>query len=174
MTATCERCGPVSVYKNDKKSKHYRCGKGRKSKHHGLTGIEEEELKKSATCAICGSTERLVIDHNHATNEVRGVLCTFCNIGLGHFRDDPDRLRLAAKYIEADGRLSLSIERHEMGKKREAYQKAQQALGMARSRASDVEGGSTSDAYEQAHTDLKQAVRNENDTWQQFIEDPQG
>lgn len=61
-----------------------------------------------------------------------------------------------------------------MGKKYEAYQQAQQALGMARYRASDAEGGSTGDAYKQAHTDLEQAVRNENDTWQQFMDDPEG
>lgn len=61
-----------------------------------------------------------------------------------------------------------------MGKKYEAYQQAQQALGMARNRASDTEGGSTGDAYKQAHTDLEQAVRNENDTWEQFRQDPEG
>jgi hypothetical protein len=61
-----------------------------------------------------------------------------------------------------------------MGKKYEAHQKAQQALGMSRYRASDTEGGSTSAAYKQAHTDLEQAVRNENDTWEQFQEDPEG
>lgn len=61
-----------------------------------------------------------------------------------------------------------------MGKKYEAYQQAQQALGMARYRASDSEGGSTGNAYKQAHTDLEQAMINENDTWQQFIEDPEG
>lgn len=61
-----------------------------------------------------------------------------------------------------------------MGKKYEAYQQAQQALGMARYRASDAEGGSTGDAYKQAHTDLEQAVLNENDTWQQFMDDPEG
>lgn len=61
-----------------------------------------------------------------------------------------------------------------MGKKYDAYVQAQQALGMSRSRASDAEGGSTKAGYNQAHTDLEQATRNENDTWQQFIEDPEG
>lgn len=61
-----------------------------------------------------------------------------------------------------------------MGRKYEAYQQAQQALGMARNRASDAEGGSSKAGYQQAHTDLTQAVRNENDTWEQFIEDPEG
>ena len=61
-----------------------------------------------------------------------------------------------------------------MGKKHDAYVQAQQALGMSRYRASDAEGGSSKKEYEQAHTDLEQAVRNENDTWEQFQNDPEG
>lgn len=73
-----------------------------------------------------------------------------------------------------NGRLSFSIEEGEMGRKYEAYQQARQALTETRNRASVVEGGSTGAAYQHAHTELEQAVRNENDTWQQFIEDPEG
>lgn len=61
-----------------------------------------------------------------------------------------------------------------MGKKYDAYLQAQQALGTARYRASDAEGGSSKSEYEQSHTDLEQAVRNENDTWEEFTQDPEG
>ena len=50
-------------------------------------------------CVICGSEERLVVDHDHKTNEVRGLLCQRCNLGLGHFRDDPQLMEFAAQYI---------------------------------------------------------------------------
>lgn len=43
------------------------------------------------------------VDHNHSTGKVRGILCTHCNLGLGHFRDNPDYLRQAAEYLALTG-----------------------------------------------------------------------
>ena len=61
-----------------------------------------KELKASVTqCVICGSGEKLVVDHNHLTGKVRGLLCNHCNRGLGHFRDDPMLLEFAAQYLYA-------------------------------------------------------------------------
>lgn len=50
-------------------------------------------------CVICGSDEPLVVDHDHKTGQVRGMLCNHCNRGLGHFRDDPELLEFAAQYV---------------------------------------------------------------------------
>ena len=61
-----------------------------------------------------------------------------------------------------------------MGKKYEAYQKAVQAEGMAKNRHSDAQGGSSKGMIQEAETNLYQAMNNTNDTWNQFIEDPEG
>lgn len=72
----------------------------------GLSKVEYVRLLESQdrTCAICGglqtnNRENLDVDHNHATNEVRGLLCGMCNRGLGQFRDNPDLLAKAASYL---------------------------------------------------------------------------
>ena len=67
--------------------------------------LSDEHLKhiKQTTkeCVICGSEETLVVDHDHLTGKVRGMLCNHCNRGLGHFRDSPLLLEFAAQYLYA-------------------------------------------------------------------------
>lgn len=41
----------------------------------------------------------LVIDHNHKTGQVRGLLCYRCNTLLGFALDDPEILRAALAYL---------------------------------------------------------------------------
>ena len=58
------------------------------------------ELKKHIKeCIICGATSTLVVDHCHKTGVVRGILCSNCNLGLGHFKDDPLLLEFASQYL---------------------------------------------------------------------------
>lgn len=39
------------------------------------------------------------IDHHHGTGVVRGLLCSSCNVALGGFKDDPDLLLKAHRYL---------------------------------------------------------------------------
>lgn len=41
-----------------------------------------------------------VVDHDHATGNLRGLLCNGCNKGLGLFKDNPETLRAAANWVE--------------------------------------------------------------------------
>jgi hypothetical protein len=58
--------------------------------------------EQSGRCAICrvAPLGPLVVDHNHDTGEVRGLLCDSCNMGLGRFREDAETLRVAAEYLD--------------------------------------------------------------------------
>lgn len=41
----------------------------------------------------------LVVDHDHKTGDVRGLLCHHCNSGIGMFRDNPQSLTRAIEYL---------------------------------------------------------------------------
>jgi hypothetical protein len=68
--------------------------------------------KQNGVCALCGNPETvmysngkitklraLAVDHDHKTGRIRGLLCHFCNVGLGHFKDDKNLLLKAIEYI---------------------------------------------------------------------------
>ena len=68
-----------------------------------------KRLKKQITsCQICGKKEDLVVDHNHKTNVVRGILCNHCNRGIGHFLDNESLLKLAIKYLIKTKKFSIN------------------------------------------------------------------
>ena len=80
------------------------CRNAHYKKRYGITSKEADNLKKE--CELCGTTKNLHIDHNHETNEVRGVLCTNCNRGIGHLKDSPTLLLKAVEYLEKYGNYS--------------------------------------------------------------------
>lgn len=74
-------------------------------------GITQEEYlakleKQNFKCGICGTSspggrhDSWHIDHNHETNQVRGLLCWLCNSGLGKFKDSVNILTSAVEYLK--------------------------------------------------------------------------
>jgi len=76
MFKTCKTCGKNLPFSNF--NKHIGC------KHNILPH-----------CKI-----NMVIDHNHKTGTVRGLLCHNCNLLLGKVRNDFKMLKKAANYLE--------------------------------------------------------------------------
>lgn len=60
------------------------------------------DARQLGSCIICGAIENIVVDHDHRTGRVRGALCQSCNMGLGHFKDNPELLELAAMYVRGE------------------------------------------------------------------------
>lgn len=68
----------------------------------------EQLEKQNGNCAICGrpppkrkdGIEKLYIDHNHGTGQVRELLCHNCNSMIGQAIESPIILKNAIDYLE--------------------------------------------------------------------------
>jgi hypothetical protein len=61
--------------------------------------------KQNYCCDICGIHQdklkrNLDVDHNHNTGNVRGLLCTPCNSGIGKLKDSINMLEKAINYLK--------------------------------------------------------------------------
>lgn len=97
----------LTVHRRNYKAKNReRCAAlSRKSalkQRYGITPAEHAAMvvEQNGRCAVCRQGRELVVDHCHAARRVRKLLCDDCNRGIGCFRDNPERLRAAAEYLE--------------------------------------------------------------------------
>jgi len=87
--------------KNKEKSKEYRL-----KVNHNITMKEYNKmfLKQEGKCALCGGLRSvfqtaLCVDHDHETDEIRGLLCMHCNLMLGYAKDNINVLLSAIEYL---------------------------------------------------------------------------
>ncbi len=81
----------------------------RKARLKQLYGISLEYYnnlfeEQQGCCGICGKHQTelsitLHVDHDHKTNEIRGLLCADCNLGLGKLGDSLEGLQRAMEYL---------------------------------------------------------------------------
>ena len=78
-------------------------------KKYGMTLDEFNALSEAQghECCICGEKNKvhknLVVDHNHKTGEVRGLICSPCNSALGHAQDSVRVLEAMIEYLNLRG-----------------------------------------------------------------------
>jgi transcription elongation factor Elf1 len=115
-TANCVICGKTEIKarinysKNKGKTLSWRCRTSiRASAWFRKYGLTREEISKilieqEFSCPICGKEllDDFVVDHNHETGEVRGLLHANCNTALGMLEDDIGRFYMAIQYLEGD------------------------------------------------------------------------
>lgn len=114
-TATCAFCGPQSEVRIRKGRAYCRVPIREakaliRERQKKLKPVREVNLHKkcrreskhllSSSCEICGGEDRLVVDHCHKKIIFRGTLCHWCNVGLGFFREEQERLILATQYLK--------------------------------------------------------------------------
>ena len=75
-------------------------------KKYGMSLEEFEAILKSQgyACGVCWSQipqgkGLWHVDHDHRTGKIRGLLCHYCNLALGHFKDDERVMEEAIRYL---------------------------------------------------------------------------
>jgi hypothetical protein len=100
---------PSKTLSPEELKEYFRAGSKRRRHKRRVSayGITVEQHKQMLElqeykCLICSKQIDMSspIDHCHNRSFVRGILCRGCNIGLGHFLDNPQILRNAAEYLE--------------------------------------------------------------------------
>ena len=104
----CKTCNMTKCNEWAHKNKH-------KRKYYVLkstTGLTKDEYNRllflqDNKCHICKKeiselTKSLSVDHCHTTNQVRGLLCYKCNVGIGYFNDNIDLLKNAISYLKSN------------------------------------------------------------------------
>lgn len=78
------------------------CRNWQEKKMYGrIINYEQMLAAQGDVCAACGKgIRRLTKDHNHKTGQLRGLLCSSCNVALGYLRDDPERIKGLLQYAE--------------------------------------------------------------------------
>lgn len=67
-------------------------------------------------CENCNkSTEKLIFDHDHDTNEFRGWLCYQCNTAIGNLGDTIEGLKRAIRYLEKNNSVAPTDSRRVEG-----------------------------------------------------------
>ena len=92
---TCDKILPIDDFgwrnkANDKRRHH--CNNCRNLARWIMRRVKyeygqllEKQNHKCAICDVANTQSRLSIDHNHKTQEIRGLLCHDCNSGIASF-----------------------------------------------------------------------------------------
>lgn len=107
LRAECKDC-TRKLQKKYRESKPDEVARSKSVSMYKLSKAEYDRLhdQHNGLCGVCknpqppGRFKRLCIDHDHATNNIRGLLCNSCNMVLGKVKDSPELLRKLAEYVE--------------------------------------------------------------------------
>lgn len=96
-------------YRECKTCRRLKSKRSHQKAYYGITLEQKQEMleKQGGKCANpnCRATEPggngdWHTDHDHRTGEVRGLLCSRCNVVLGHVNDDPAVLEGLKTYLQ--------------------------------------------------------------------------
>lgn len=101
----CKECWnkqSLKYYFANKETLNMKRRKKHFERNYNLTTEELESLKdkQENKCLVCSSVGDLVVDHNHKTGKIRGLLCNRCNLAVGFIENNPGWAPKAVAYLE--------------------------------------------------------------------------
>jgi hypothetical protein len=118
VTSRCRRCH--NIYARERyllltPEQRTERSRTRQARKYGLTRDQYEAMgaEQNYACYLCGRQtgaisrgrgswdSGLTLDHDHVTGTLRRLLCSNCNMAVGHAQDDPALLRRMADYVES-------------------------------------------------------------------------
>lgn len=87
----CRKCNNIFYINSPRQKWCLTCVPGRKERsimlRYGLSANEHNTLleKSCGKCSICKKKRDLIVDHDHKTGFVRGLICNGCNLALHYF-----------------------------------------------------------------------------------------
>lgn len=74
---------------------------------YGITLDQRNEMaiSQNQQCKICLRNEKLVVDHDHKTAKIRGLLCHACNKSIGLIRDNAITAQRMGDYLLKEGAI---------------------------------------------------------------------
>jgi len=115
-TRTCNKCHEIKdlrdfhvpyYKKNNEKGRSHTCKACIKKQNKDVSLLRlEHPPPADSCCELCGAfNQHLHLDHDHTDGSFRGYLCANCNQGLGKFKDNVSKLKLAIEYLNRKGDL---------------------------------------------------------------------
>jgi hypothetical protein len=119
LRTACKQCDKevhnqyVDLNRDKINEQNYRCQQspqGRETYYQRNFGISldfynQQLSKQENRCAGCDThisqlKQRLAVDHNHITGQIRGLLCGNCNRSLGLIKESRETLQRLADYLD--------------------------------------------------------------------------
>lgn len=101
----CLDCNNRTAAKYRAKHRQRAVDSARRSERKNVYGITDRQVEvmiglQDGKCLVCNDPlTKFHIDHCHVSGAVRGILCPGCNVGLGHFKERPEALSGAIRYL---------------------------------------------------------------------------
>jgi hypothetical protein len=107
--SVCKECHRIRKHEWDNQHRPNLKDANRRAHLKRTYGITEEQYqeifqKQNGNCAVCKRhqtvfKQRLAVDHNHKTGQIRGLLCNHCNRYVIGRRNDPELYKSASEYL---------------------------------------------------------------------------